>query len=276
MSRTTGVFHSDIGEQPLPRTMYMSEIHGQEQLYRLAQDYDLGDATGGDSGPSHSSISLRPHAHMTCTCMHMHMHMHMSAVLARALAAASLTRAYACRCTTLAVIGKGGNGSVSIIRRRATGEAYALKTIKNKHMADPAMMSELLHEIEVQKALDHPNICKVRVPRSCAKRTSKHRSCLKAPWRAHARTPASTRAQVFEAFEDPKHCKMYIVMELCTGGDLCGRLRQPANRLAGVGEKGVATMMEEMLSAVLYCHTHGVVHRDIKVRVGGRFCAALL
>ena len=70
---------------------------------------------------------------------------------------------------------------------------------------------------------------------------------------------------MFEAFEDPKHCKMYIVMELCTGGDLCGRLRQPTNR-HGVGEKGVATMMEEMLSAVLYCHTHGVVHRDIKVR----------
>ena len=46
MSRATGVFHSDIGEQPLPRTMYMSEIHGQEELYRLAQDYDLGDATG--------------------------------------------------------------------------------------------------------------------------------------------------------------------------------------------------------------------------------------
>ena len=23
--------------------------------------------------------------------------------------------------------------------------------------------------------------------------------------------------------------------------------------------------MEEMLSAVLYCHTHGVVHRDIKL-----------
>ena len=52
----------------------------------------------------------------------------------------------------------------------------------------------------------------------------------------------------------------YIVMELCTGGDLCGRLRQPNNR-HGVGEKGIATMMEEMLAAVYYLHDHGVVHR---------------
>ncbi len=56
----------------------------------------------------------------------------------------------------------------------------------------------------------------------------------------------------------------YIVMELCTGGDLCGRLRQPNNR-HGVGEKGIATMMEEMLAAVYYLHDHGVVHRDIKL-----------
>ena len=27
-----------------------------------------------------------------------------------------------------------------------------------------------------------------------------------------------------------------------------------------------ATLLEKMLSAVLYCHRHGVVHRDIKVR----------
>ena len=127
------------------------------------------------------------------------------------------------------VIGKGGNGSVSIVTKYSNGEKYALKTIASRLIKDPRKKEQLLREIELQKALDHPNIVKV-----------------------------------YESFEDVHKGEMYIVMELCTGGDLVSRLRKTGNR-HGVGEAGAATLMEEMLSAVLYCHQHGVVHRDIKL-----------
>ena len=44
---------------------------------------------------------------------------------------------------------------------------------------------DLRNEIELQKKLDHPNICKI-----------------------------------IESFEDSKHGEVYIIMELCTGGAL--------------------------------------------------------
>ena len=58
------------------------------------------------------------------------------------------------------------------------------------------------------------------------------------------------------------HMQVHIVMELCTGGSLVSRLGE---RLAahgnthGFGEAAAASLVEEMLSAVLYCHQHGVV-----------------
>ena len=50
-------------------------------------------------------------------------------------------------------------------------------------------------------------------------------------------------------------------MELCTGGSLVSRIRSHRN---GFNERAAATLVEKMLSAILYCHRHGVVHRDIK------------
>merc|ERR1719224_218207 len=86
---------------------------------------------------------------------------------------------------------------------------------------------ELNLEMDIQKKLDHPNICKI-----------------------------------IESFEDPRRGIMYIVMELCTGGSLVSRIRSHRN---GFGERSAATLVEKMLSSIIYCHHHGVVHRDIKL-----------
>ena len=126
------------------------------------------------------------------------------------------------------VIGRGGNGSVSIITKLGTDQKFALKTVKTEELT-PKLRAELRNEIDTQKSLDHPNI-----------------------------------VRVYESFEDVASGEVFIIMELCTGGDLVSRLRQRNNR-HGMGETGAATLMEEMLSAVLYCHSHGVVHRDIKL-----------
>jgi len=127
------------------------------------------------------------------------------------------------------VIGRGGNGSVSVVTRRGRpDQKFALKTIKTEELT-PKLRRELQQEIDVQKSLDHPNI-----------------------------------VRIYESFEDVEKGEVFIIMELCTGGSLVSRLGSKMHR-HGYGEAAAATLMEEMLSAVLYCHQHGVVHRDIKL-----------
>jgi len=63
---------------------------------------------------------------------------------------------------------------------------YALKTIHLDRVSDPAMIQELRNEIEILKALDHPNI-----------------------------------VRAIETFE--YHLNIGIIMELCTGGNLYSR-----------------------------------------------------
>ena len=92
---------------------------------------------------------------------------------------------------------------------------------------DAHRFDELRSEIQVQKRLDHPNI-----------------------------------AKIIECFSDADNGCMYIVMELCTGGSLVQRLEQSGDRL---DEATCATVVEKVLSAIHYCHGHGVVHRDIKL-----------
>jgi len=79
----------------------------------------------------------------------------------------------------------------------------------------------------MQRKLDHPNICKI-----------------------------------LESFSDKRKSQVYIVMELCTGGSLVSRMKTHRH---GYGEAAAATLVEKMLSATLYCHHHGIVHRDIKL-----------
>ena len=38
-----------------------------------------------------------------------------------------------------------------------------------------------------------------------------------------------------------------------------------ATRARRYGERAAATLVEKVLSAITYCHHHGIVHRDIKL-----------
>jgi calcium-dependent protein kinase len=63
---------------------------------------------------------------------------------------------------------------------------------------------------------------------------------------------------VFEYFEDESH--LYIVTELCTGGELFDKIIEKKR----FTEQECALIMEQMLSAVVFCHKQGIVHRDLK------------
>jgi len=123
------------------------------------------------------------------------------------------------------VLGRGACGSVVAVRQRETNELFAMKVVALETVG--GTMDELKKEIEIQRTLDHPNICKI-----------------------------------FETYEDLKHGEMYIIMELCTGGALVSRMKHHRH---GYGEAAAATIIEKIMSSIIYCHHHGVVHRDIKL-----------
>jgi serine/threonine protein kinase len=60
------------------------------------------------------------------------------------------------------------------------------------------------------------------------------------------------------AYEDSR--AVYLVMELCEGGELFNRIVE----LGHYSERKAAALFRTMLQVLFHCHTMGVVHRDLK------------
>jgi len=120
-------------------------------------------------------------------------------------------------------LGEGSYGKVVTVTTRLTGEKFAMKTINARLMG--IRLEDVTGELTVQKGLDHPNICKI-----------------------------------VESFVDTATTEVFIIMERCTGGMLVDLVEREGGK---INEEFVATLTDKMLSAMLYCHSHGVIHRDV-------------
>ncbi|KAG0500798.1 hypothetical protein HPP92_000870 [Vanilla planifolia] len=65
--------------------------------------------------------------------------------------------------------------------------------------------------------------------------------------------------QFFDAYEDEDN--VYVVMELCKGGELLDRILTRGGKYS---ERDAKIVLIQILSVVSFCHLQGVVHRDLK------------
>ncbi|PKI47473.1 hypothetical protein CRG98_032063 [Punica granatum] len=74
-----------------------------------------------------------------------------------------------------------------------------------------------------------------------------------------ALTGHSNLVKFYDAFEDNDN--VYIVMELCEGGELLDRILSRGGKYS---EDDAKAVMVQILNVVAFCHLQGVVHRDLK------------
>eukprot|EP00811_Abedinium_folium_P028718 NODE_4469_length_1887_cov_20.710227.p1 GENE.NODE_4469_length_1887_cov_20.710227~~NODE_4469_length_1887_cov_20.710227.p1 ORF type:complete len:510 (-),score=122.71 NODE_4469_length_1887_cov_20.710227:306-1835(-) len=117
-------------------------------------------------------------------------------------------------------LGEGSYGSVCKATSKSTRASRAVKSISKAQMKN---IDRFKQEIAIMKFMDHPNILKL-----------------------------------YESFED--HRFIYLVLELCTGGELFERIIEAGH----FTEVQAATVMQHLFRAIFYMHENHVTHRDLK------------
>lgn len=124
-------------------------------------------------------------------------------------------------------LGKGSYGSVYLSTHRMTGDERAVK-VMNVDRVTSYYLRKLHTEIAILRRVDHPNIIRLH--------------------------------DVFFGRRS-----VYLVTELCRGGELFELLTSGKSQGFVFREDRASRLLRDMLSAVKYLHSHGVVHRDLKL-----------
>ncbi|XP_049357432.1 calcium-dependent protein kinase 28-like isoform X2 [Solanum verrucosum] len=124
------------------------------------------------------------------------------------------------------LLGHGQFGYTYVATDKSNGNRVAVKRIEKKKMVVPIAVEDVKREVKILKAFaGHENV-----------------------------------VDFYNAFEDDNY--VYIVMELCEGGELLDRIL--AKKDSRYTEKDAAIVVRQMLKVAAQCHLHGLVHRDMK------------
>jgi len=132
------------------------------------------------------------------------------------------------------LIGQGGMATIYRGRDTKLGRDVAIKILRGEYGSDASFLARFQREAQAAAQLNHPNV-----------------------------------VAVFDYGQDP--VGPYIVMELVTGGDLAGALRERGPLPPTVA----ASIAQQVADAIDAAHARGIVHRDIKpsnvlLSTGGR------
>lgn len=128
------------------------------------------------------------------------------------------------RYKTIKCLGEGSFGKVYKVMHKKTNEFRAMKVInKSNSSLSYEEEDEILKEINLLKRLDHPSIIKI-----------------------------------YEYFNTKR--KLFIITELCTGGELFDRITE----VRFFTEVVAAHIMKQIFSATYFCHINNIIHRDLK------------
>ena len=122
------------------------------------------------------------------------------------------------------IIGEGGFGKVYEVQNKVSSHSYACKKVSKANVID---LEKFKNEISIMSKADHPNIVKL-----------------------------------YEIYESNR--SLYLIMELCRGGELFKRITHRALKKNMYTEKDAAEIIQQIVSGIEYCHNNGICHRDLK------------
>jgi len=123
-------------------------------------------------------------------------------------------------------IGQGAYASVRMAVHKESKLKYAVKTYEKFRLMQPHRKRCVQQEIKIMKMLQHPSIVKLH-----------------------------------ETIDTPK--QLHLVMEYVPGTSLHGYIKRRYNRR--LEEPEVKRILKELVTALEYCHSRSVAHRDIKL-----------
>ncbi|KAL8472432.1 hypothetical protein ACS0TY_028962 [Phlomoides rotata] len=124
------------------------------------------------------------------------------------------------------LLGHGQFGYTYVAIDKSNGDRVAVKRIDKNKMVLPIAVEDVKREVKILRALaGHENV-----------------------------------VHFYNAFDDDSY--VYIVMELCEGGELLDRILSKKD--SRYTEKDAAIVVRQMLKVAAECHLHGFVHRDMK------------
>lgn len=125
------------------------------------------------------------------------------------------------------ILGYGVSGFVRKIMHKETGEEFAVKRLNLIVVDSDEARAQLIEEIDIMCQLDHPNVIRLE-----------------------------------EIYASDNI--VYLVQELCLGGELFDQLDQQEDY--HFSEDKARELVKQILSAVSYLHSQGIVHRILNWR----------